>query len=937
MASLFKKTTTRHVRPPGHPDAGRRCRSTDPGTVKTATESRKWYGRFRDAEGVVRTVPLAADKAAARSMLRELEVGADRGRAGLADPHADHAARPLADHLADFAAELRSRDRSEKHVRDTGVRCRVVLTEGCRFAFWRDVEAGRVGQYLADRRRAGMGAATSNHHLTACKMFARWAVRDGRIAADPLARLRPVNAATDVRKERRALEPGEFARLLDAAAAGPDRAGLPAACRVALYLAAGGTGLRASELASLTPGSFEFGADPPTVTVAAAYSKRRRRDVLPLHPELAARLRAYLAGRAAAGADPSAAVWGGRWAVKRAAAMVRGDLAEAGLPYADGLGRDFDFHALRGQFVTGLARAGVHPAEAQRLARHSDVRLTMNRYTRTTHREMAAAVGRLELPAPAAEAAGGSVTGGNAGRGTVAREPSAAARDDAAPAGTPAPDRPPPAEGAVGPARGGGLVAPMVALPGGDGRESTGTPGETSTAEHAAPTLPSLARRTPANVGQNLQKQTPRGGEHPGRLGEVVGGFEPPNDGFAIHCLRPLGYTTANCGAVGLSRRPSPALRVLRYATNARLRRTPRIPPRFGSYFRMHARSTRPGRLCRSRGQGFTGAAGATYTPRLTPLRRPSRPPMSAAAVLDAPDLTAPAGEKPETESQLVRTAQVAVSRCNWVVGRCAAEWTTRYARGRTDADFAALVGLSADQVFQRRRVWETFSDVRDRYDDDGAPTGGGGRRKGLRWSHFYVALTWDDAPECLDWAAENEATVAEMKAFRRALHGEDLSEPAARGPADDFAGDPSVIRLPTDPVAVRDVGGAPVERAPWDEDDPAPAGDRDRQDAPQALAALRETGPSADGEGPRDGGGDSYAPFSAGAVTPPGASGGGETEDKTASNADRLTKTLERLDATLTEAVLDSLPRLDDSRKGRLAESARALLGKLQLVAALD
>ena len=321
---------------------------------------------------------------------------------------------------------------------------------------------------------------------------------------------------------------------------------------------------------------------------------------------------------------------------------------------------------------------------------------------------------------------------------------------------------------------------------------------------------------------------------------------------------------------------------------------------------------------------------------------------MSDAAVLDAPTLSGPDAEdaKPETESQLVRTAQVAVSRCNWVVGRCAAEWTTRYARGRTDADFAALVGLSADQVFQRRRVWETFADVRDRYDDDGKLAGGG--RKGLRWSHFYVALTWDDAPECLDWAAENEATVAEMKAFRRALHGEDLSEPAGRGPADDFAGDPSVIRLPTDPVPVRDVGG-PAERAPWDEDDPAPAagalsdglpGDGG-ESAPQALAALRETGPNGDSNGGdgdgSEAGGDSYAPFSAGAVTLPGGSGGGETEDKTTSNADRLAKTLERVDATLTEAVLDSFARLDDSRQARLAESARALLGKLQLVAALD
>ena len=329
---------------------------------------------------------------------------------------------------------------------------------------------------------------------------------------------------------------------------------------------------------------------------------------------------------------------------------------------------------------------------------------------------------------------------------------------------------------------------------------------------------------------------------------------------------------------------------------------------------------------------GFPSLAAATYTPRTAgPAARPAPAPMTDAAVRPDQSLAPPEGAKRETETQLIQTAQVAVSRCNWVVGRCAAEWTQRYARGRTDTDFAALVGLSADQVFQRRRVWETFADVRERYD------AGGGDRRGLRWSHFYVALTWDDAPECLDWALENDATVAEMKAFRRALHGDDLSEPARRGPADDFAGDPSVIRLPTDPVPVRDPGeGSTAERAPWD-DDPAPSGARPEQ----ALAALRETGPSGDGDGGESGGeggsSDGYAPFSAGAVSPAGASGGVETEDKTAANAARLTKTLERLDATLTEAVLDSFGRLADSQKGRLGESARALLGKLQLIASLD
>ena len=45
----------------------------------------------------------------------------------------------------------------------------------------------------------------------------------------------------------------------------------------------------------LTPRSFNLGGKPLTVTVEAAYSKRRRMDTIPLHPEVAERVRTYIA------------------------------------------------------------------------------------------------------------------------------------------------------------------------------------------------------------------------------------------------------------------------------------------------------------------------------------------------------------------------------------------------------------------------------------------------------------------------------------------------------------------------------------------------------------------------------------------------------------------------------------------------------------------
>ena len=142
-----------------------------------------------------------------------------------------------------------------------------------------------------------------------------------------------------------------------------------------------------------------------------------------------------------------------------------------------------------------------------------------------------------------------------------------------------------------------------------------------------------------------------------------------------------------------------------------------------------------------------------------------------------------------ETEEQLINRAQEAVSQCRWVVGECAALWTKRYARGRTDADFAALLNLTGDQVFQRRRVWEKFGSLR-------------GEFKSLRWSHFYAALTWDDVRECLDWAEETQSTVAEMRAWRRARRGEDLtSEPMPDE-------EPTISYVPTETEWVQDPSG---------------------------------------------------------------------------------------------------------------------------------
>jgi len=177
---------------------------------------------------------------------------------------------------------------------------------------------------------------------------------------------------------------------------------------------------RKGEIGSLSFRSFDLKSDPPTVTVDAAYSKRKRTDTQVLHADVARWVKEWLATKP--DLEPgellfpvSGKVPGGT--ERKTAKMMRGDLEKARkawidavkeddqerglreksdfLLYCDSLGRYADFHANRHTFITNLGRAGVSPKTTQTLARHSDIRLTMNVYTHTDIAEKKEAVGRL--------------------------------------------------------------------------------------------------------------------------------------------------------------------------------------------------------------------------------------------------------------------------------------------------------------------------------------------------------------------------------------------------------------------------------------------------------------------------------------------------------------------------------------------------------------
>lgn len=142
-----------------------------------------------------------------------------------------------------------------------------------------------------------------------------------------------------------------------------------------------------------------------------------------------------------------------------------------------------------------------------------------------------------------------------------------------------------------------------------------------------------------------------------------------------------------------------------------------------------------------------------------------------------------------DQEYKLIRTAAEAVHKGNWIVGKCASQWYHTYRKQRTDGDFGDMVGLSEDQVFQRRRVWEEFWHLHEQLPD-------------LKWSHFREALTWEGPEEYLQWASENEATVKEMTAYKKARCGEPLF-PVAEKPLKAPEGRTEFVdRTPAKPAA---------------------------------------------------------------------------------------------------------------------------------------
>lgn len=355
-----------------------------------------WYFEYQDHLGKKRMRKGFTEKSLTEQLAVKMETEARMRRLGFIDEKqaalADEQKSDVEPQIKEYERTLKRRKNSPKYVSLAVGRIRRIVS-GCGFQTLGDISDTAVDSYMAKLCEAeGLGHRTHNHYLQAIEGFCNWLVKKHRLAANPVRGIDRLNNATDVRHPRRALLPSEFAKLVRSA----EESGVSIQCydgqtRGRIYVLSYMTGLRRSELASLTPRSFNLRGKPPTLTVEATISKHRRKDVLPLHPELVASLREWLKGL-----GPDDPLFP-NLAKRRTWLMVKKDLERVGIPYQTEEGIA-DFHAAgRHTHITELLRNGASLPEAKELARHTDVKMTM-RYAHIGIEDQARALRGLPMP-----------------------------------------------------------------------------------------------------------------------------------------------------------------------------------------------------------------------------------------------------------------------------------------------------------------------------------------------------------------------------------------------------------------------------------------------------------------------------------------------------------------------------------------------------------
>jgi integrase len=150
--------------------------------------------------------------------------------------------------------------------------------------------------------------------------------------------------------------------------------------RAVLYMLAGGTGLRRKELLNLGWDDINLGGENAHVRVKASIANNDKEARQPI-PEFVVRLLKVV--KAVTRPKPADRVFVSFGQLINTAGLIRADLEAAGIRLVDRDGNEICFHSLPNSYISYIANSQTPPKVVQKLARHSDPRLTFNTYARS--------------------------------------------------------------------------------------------------------------------------------------------------------------------------------------------------------------------------------------------------------------------------------------------------------------------------------------------------------------------------------------------------------------------------------------------------------------------------------------------------------------------------------------------------------------------------
>lgn len=377
-----------------------------------------WQAAYVGADGKRQVKSTrTTSKEAAKVVLAKWETDVALRLAGVIDPAqerlAKQAARPIAQHIREFQQSLEAAGDSAKHVTYTIDIIKQITTP---LASLGDLQPELAEAHAARLRSLGRSGRTIQRHLGAIKQFTRWAHQNGRLATNPMARIKSPSPDTDRRIERRALIPctptqvGEWPWLRLATESGPVLWDLPGTTRAILYELALQTGLRANEVRELSIGKLHLDQARPYVLLPSRSTKNKKPARQYIGEGLRDRLTAYIADRYGTLFDlpPESEL---------ARGLLRPDLDRARELWLDASdtpaerrlrtatdfllpenseGHVIDFHSLRHTCGAWLASKGVNPKAIQTIMRHSSITLTMDTYGHLFPDDAANAIATLQ-------------------------------------------------------------------------------------------------------------------------------------------------------------------------------------------------------------------------------------------------------------------------------------------------------------------------------------------------------------------------------------------------------------------------------------------------------------------------------------------------------------------------------------------------------------